>query len=360
MGASGSSGFGATELAARLGRLQSNIRGTDQGVCITLTREVGMKLGLMVNILLDSGLLLISEVQAGGLVEEWNLAHSEQEQVRRGDWIISVNGVSGTPGSMFGQLQQIGNVELVVSRKRPVQTPRRQLSSQGRSSPKGVQIKESMRFPITVEIPENQTLGVEISISSRGVEIVNIPDGVMKEWNAKNPSKEVRVGDRIVFANGTGRHDMIGKLWKSGTLHMVVRRGLDSEEGEVLSKSFADQLPVVTFADHDAHCGGDACGICLEEWAPGSQAIELPCKHRYHKDCAVPWLTKHSALCPLCGWAADHNRGGCGGVAVDRIPPIVDDFDDLGVQAAPRTLRPLLPSTIAGAMQAVSTRHLCE
>ncbi|OWM82360.1 E3 ubiquitin-protein ligase SGR9, amyloplastic [Punica granatum] len=44
--------------------------------------------------------------------------------------------------------------------------------------------------------------------------------------------------------------------------------------------------------------GGD-CAICREEMRPGRDVCELPCQHRFHWLCALPWLRKRNT-CPCC------------------------------------------------------------
>ncbi|KAJ8621711.1 hypothetical protein MRB53_030240 [Persea americana] len=41
------------------------------------------------------------------------------------------------------------------------------------------------------------------------------------------------------------------------------------------------------------------CSICLDDFDMGSEAKEMPCKHKFHSGCIVPWLELHST-CPVC------------------------------------------------------------
>ncbi|XP_044483859.1 E3 ubiquitin-protein ligase SIRP1-like [Mangifera indica] len=41
------------------------------------------------------------------------------------------------------------------------------------------------------------------------------------------------------------------------------------------------------------------CAVCLEDFDIGSEAKEMPCKHKFHGDCILPWLELHST-CPVC------------------------------------------------------------
>jgi len=44
------------------------------------------------------------------------------------------------------------------------------------------------------------------------------------------------------------------------------------------------------------------CAVCLDELSSGEDSGSwcLPCGHKFHVDCIVPWLTERHATCPLC------------------------------------------------------------
>ncbi|XP_050364594.1 probable E3 ubiquitin-protein ligase RHY1A [Argentina anserina] len=46
----------------------------------------------------------------------------------------------------------------------------------------------------------------------------------------------------------------------------------------------------------------DECAVCLERFRPGETLVHLPCAHRFHSGCMIPWLEKN-AHCPCCRMA---------------------------------------------------------
>ncbi|XP_061963901.1 uncharacterized protein LOC133688434 isoform X3 [Populus nigra] len=43
----------------------------------------------------------------------------------------------------------------------------------------------------------------------------------------------------------------------------------------------------------------DECTICLDRFKSGETLVHLPCAHRYHPKCLVPWL-ENNGQCPCC------------------------------------------------------------
>ncbi|CAA6654508.1 unnamed protein product [Spirodela intermedia] len=55
-----------------------------------------------------------------------------------------------------------------------------------------------------------------------------------------------------------------------------------------------EALPTVTVKEENL-----GCPVCLEDFQCGAEAREMPCKHRFHGTCILPWLELHSS-CPVC------------------------------------------------------------
>ncbi|THU66921.1 hypothetical protein C4D60_Mb05t19270 [Musa balbisiana] len=41
------------------------------------------------------------------------------------------------------------------------------------------------------------------------------------------------------------------------------------------------------------------CAVCLEDFQEGDMLVHLPCAHRFHWNCVLPWL-ESSSHCPCC------------------------------------------------------------
>lgn len=46
------------------------------------------------------------------------------------------------------------------------------------------------------------------------------------------------------------------------------------------------------------------CAVCLDEFRAGDVLAHLPCGHRFHWACALPWL-EGTSRCPFCRAAVD-------------------------------------------------------
>lgn len=58
-------------------------------------------------------------------------------------------------------------------------------------------------------------------------------------------------------------------------------------------KEAVDALPTVRVED------SLQCSVCLDDFEVDAEAKEMPCKHKFHTGCILPWLELHSS-CPVC------------------------------------------------------------
>jgi len=159
--------------------------------------------------------------------------------------------------------------------------------------------------------------------------------GLIWDWNLRNPSKKVVIGDTLCAANdASGSYwDVLAELRKTGPMHLVLLRGarakrqrppLSAESRELVQMQFRalrpedyerltrldetlepkDVVPeelVNTLPVHTAdECGVTECHICLEDVTPDELMTRLPCGHAYHRHCVHMWLTQHHGHCPVC------------------------------------------------------------
>ncbi|KAK9123937.1 hypothetical protein Sjap_013539 [Stephania japonica] len=64
------------------------------------------------------------------------------------------------------------------------------------------------------------------------------------------------------------------------------------------SKAAVESMPTIEILC--SHIATEThCAVCKEQFELGSEAREMPCKHIYHSDCILPWLSLRNS-CPVC------------------------------------------------------------
>lgn len=70
------------------------------------------------------------------------------------------------------------------------------------------------------------------------------------------------------------------------------------QEKPPASKDAIESMPTIEIVS--SHVSNDLqCAVCHESFEIGSEAREMPCKHLYHGDCILPWLSIRNS-CPVC------------------------------------------------------------
>ncbi|KAK1262931.1 E3 ubiquitin-protein ligase RING1-like [Acorus gramineus] len=106
------------------------------------------------------------------------------------------------------------------------------------------------------------------------------------------------VNDGDLFLAGTTLQNAADRLDRL-IFHLA---GADPDEANPLrrrpsrgaSRSSIDSIPTVKIAG-----GGTICAVCKDEFVESGEAKQLPCRHVYHSDCILPWLSNHNS-CPVC------------------------------------------------------------
>ncbi|KAL2328772.1 hypothetical protein Fmac_022199 [Flemingia macrophylla] len=78
----------------------------------------------------------------------------------------------------------------------------------------------------------------------------------------------------------------------------IEMNGFGRAENPPASKAAIENMPIVEIGEaqvqSEAHCA-----VCKEAFELHAEARELPCKHIYHSDCILPWLSMRNS-CPVC------------------------------------------------------------
>ncbi|KAJ8437143.1 hypothetical protein Cgig2_016886 [Carnegiea gigantea] len=135
--------------------------------------------------------------------------------------------------------------------------------------------------------------------------------------DAENHSENSRVGDRerVIFINplhqtiivqGSPNPNQIqnpnsfgsfGDYFIGPGLDMLLQHLADNDPNRYgtppAQKEAIEALPTVKIKENLQ------CSVCLDDFDLGAEAIEMPCQHKFHSVCLMPWLELHNS-CPVC------------------------------------------------------------
>eukprot|EP00262_Sarcandra_glabra_P007639 TRINITY_DN20534_c0_g1_i1.p1 TRINITY_DN20534_c0_g1~~TRINITY_DN20534_c0_g1_i1.p1 ORF type:complete len:347 (-),score=52.42 TRINITY_DN20534_c0_g1_i1:186-1115(-) len=91
--------------------------------------------------------------------------------------------------------------------------------------------------------------------------------------------------------------DSLGDYFIGSGLEMLLQHLAENDPNRYgtppAKQEAVEALPTVTIKENLQ------CPICLEDFEIGTEGKEMPCKHKYHDGCILPWLELHSS-CPVC------------------------------------------------------------
>lgn len=101
-----------------------------------------------------------------------------------------------------------------------------------------------------------------------------------------------------------------GDLLESRLGEMLSNRLVDLEERRVepvdakavLSKCRREQYKPKAERGSKGQAESDQseCPVCLEKFVVDDPLLSLPCNHKFHTDCLVPWIKSNHGKCPCC------------------------------------------------------------
>lgn len=77
-----------------------------------------------------------------------------------------------------------------------------------------------------------------------------------------------------------------------------VPQELDEGQKQGASSELIDSLPLIVHSATETD-GQDSCVVCLSEFDVGQPLRQLPCGHKFHRECIDKWLARRQ-VCPSC------------------------------------------------------------
>lgn len=94
------------------------------------------------------------------------------------------------------------------------------------------------------------------------------------------------------FLRGSGFDRLLDQLAQ------IEANGIGRIDNPPASKAAIESMP--TLEINQSHITTEShCAVCKEAFELGCEAREMPCKHIYHSECILPWLSLRNS-CPVC------------------------------------------------------------
>jgi len=181
-------------------------------------KSTGTPLGINVNDTPDKTALLVEAISGtpGALMTVWNLQNPLMA-LRVGDHLLAVNGHRGKAADLMAEIKKPQRLEMLVSRR--------------------IIKREDGEFTIAADKSTGQPLGLNVNDTPDKTALVveHVSDdknSLVAQWNAANPGKTIRKGDRIVAVNEKRgvSSELLAEVKKPQLLEISVVRKKEEEK----------------------------------------------------------------------------------------------------------------------------------
>lgn len=137
-------------------------------------------------------------------------------------------------------------------------------------------------------VDEREILGMFLDAQEERVVLGNLEWEVLLNDHNLDPNPELQDQDEYNYA---------------AEYEVLFAQFTDAENASIsrppASKSVVKNLPTVVLNKEDSEKDDAVCAVCKDEMRTGEKARQLPCAHRYHDQCILPWLRIRNT-CPVC------------------------------------------------------------
>ncbi|KAL1204895.1 E3 ubiquitin-protein ligase SIRP1 [Cardamine amara subsp. amara] len=130
-------------------------------------------------------------------------------------------------------------------------------------------------------------------LSRHSAEIVNLAEGIRARLLIESETNENNIDTASVPPVSLGDY-FIGPGYEM-LLQRLAETDLNNKYGTPpATKEAVEALATVKIDERLLQCT-----VCIDDFEIGMEAKEMPCEHKFHSDCLLPWLELHSS-CPVC------------------------------------------------------------
>eukprot|EP01018_Ginkgo_biloba_P011669 Gb_10869 [translate_table: standard] len=113
---------------------------------------------------------------------------------------------------------------------------------------------------------------------------------------------------QIVFENNTGGGATrlpgnLGDYFLGPGLEQLIQHLAENDPNRYgpppASKAAVEAMPTIKITEDHLSTDSSQCAVCKDTFEVGTDARQMPCKHMYHSECILPWLSQHNS-CPVC------------------------------------------------------------